>query len=111
LPEPSVSDDWIASAAAQAVSGLSPADVQASVARQFPDLDAASHDMVTARVLTAALALMKPQIDPSAPMSDGQMFHIQFMMEMMSQYIEAVSNTLQAVHNEMITMARATKGQ
>ncbi len=41
----------------------------------------------------------------------GTMFHMQFMMEMMSQYIEAVSNTLQAVHTEMITMARATKGQ
>jgi prefoldin subunit 5 len=39
------------------------------------------------------------------------MFHMQFQMQIMSQYIEAVSNTLSAVHNEMITMARATKGQ
>jgi hypothetical protein len=41
----------------------------------------------------------------------GLMFHMQFQMQIMSQYIEAVSNTLSAVHNEMITMARATKGQ
>jgi hypothetical protein len=41
----------------------------------------------------------------------GKMFSMQFYMQIMSQYIEAVSNTLSAVHNEMITMARATKGQ
>jgi hypothetical protein len=39
------------------------------------------------------------------------MFNMQFHMQIMSQYIEAVSNTLSAVHNEMITMARSTKGQ
>ncbi len=39
------------------------------------------------------------------------MFNMQFHMQIMSQYIEAVSNTLSAVHNEMITMARAVKGQ
>lgn len=39
------------------------------------------------------------------------MFNMQFHMQVMSQYVEAVSNTLSAVHNEMITMARATKGQ
>ncbi len=41
----------------------------------------------------------------------GTMFQLQFRMQIMSQYIEAVSNTLSAVHNEMTTMARATKGQ
>ncbi len=39
------------------------------------------------------------------------MFQMQFFMQIMSQYIEAVSNTLSAVNNEMVTMARATKGQ
>lgn len=39
------------------------------------------------------------------------MFNMQFHMQVMSQYIEAVSNTLSAVNNEMVTMARATKGQ
>lgn len=39
------------------------------------------------------------------------MFSLQFHMQTMSQYIEAVSNTLSAVNNEMVTMARATKGQ
>ena len=38
------------------------------------------------------------------------MFALQFAMQMMSQYMEACSNTLSAVHNEMMTMARATKG-
>ncbi len=41
----------------------------------------------------------------------GTMFRMQFQMQIMSQYMEAVSNTLSAVNNEMITMARATKGQ
>jgi len=41
----------------------------------------------------------------------GTMFQMQFRMQIMSQYIEAVSNTLSAVHQEMMTMARATKGQ
>ncbi|MCH9608593.1 MAG: hypothetical protein S4CHLAM45_11710 [Chlamydiales bacterium] len=39
------------------------------------------------------------------------MFKMQFQMQVMSQYTEAVSNTLSAVNNEMITMARAVKGQ
>jgi hypothetical protein len=39
------------------------------------------------------------------------MFQLQFRMQIMSQYVEAVSNTLSAVHQEMMTMARATKGQ
>lgn len=39
------------------------------------------------------------------------MFNMQFHMQIMSQYVEAVSNTLTAVHMEMVTMARATKGQ
>ena len=41
----------------------------------------------------------------------GQMFKMQFNMQMMSQYVEATSNTLSAVHNEMMSMARAVKGQ
>lgn len=41
----------------------------------------------------------------------GMMFNMQFHMQIMSQYIEAVSNTLSAVHQEMMSMARATKGQ
>lgn len=41
----------------------------------------------------------------------GTMFRMQFQMQVMSQYMEAVSNVLSAVNNEMITMARATKGQ
>ena len=39
------------------------------------------------------------------------MFKMQFHMQIMSQYVEAVSNTLSAVNNEMMTMARAVKGQ
>lgn len=38
------------------------------------------------------------------------MFQLQFHMQIMTQYIEAVSNVLSAVHQEQITMARATKG-
>ena len=38
------------------------------------------------------------------------MFQMQFHMQVMTQYIEAVSNTLSALHQEMVTMARATKG-
>ena len=41
----------------------------------------------------------------------GVMFKMQFNMQMMSQFIEACSSTLTAVHSEMLTMAKATKGQ
>lgn len=40
----------------------------------------------------------------------GAMFNLQFHMQIMSQFMEACSNSLSAVHNEMMTMARATKG-
>lgn len=40
----------------------------------------------------------------------GTMFNLQFRMQILSQYMEAVSNVLTAVHTEMITMARAVKG-
>jgi hypothetical protein len=33
------------------------------------------------------------------------MFQLQFRTQTMSQYLETVSNTLSAMHNEMITMA------
>lgn len=41
----------------------------------------------------------------------GTMFNMQFHMQMLSQFVEAASNTLTAVHNEMLSMAKATKGQ
>lgn len=41
----------------------------------------------------------------------GQMFKLQFHMQVMSQYLEATSNVLTAVHTEMVKMAQATKGQ
>ncbi|MEG0036892.1 MAG: DUF5407 family protein [Victivallaceae bacterium] len=40
----------------------------------------------------------------------GTMFNLQFRMQILSQYMEAVSNVLTAVNTEMITMARAVKG-
>ena len=41
----------------------------------------------------------------------GVMFKMQFHMQMMSQFVEACSSTLTAVHQEMMGMAKATKGQ
>jgi len=55
------------------------------------------------------LALL--QDTSSGTVNLGTMFTMQFKMQVMSQFTEAVSNTLSAVHNEMVTMARATKGQ
>jgi flagellar biosynthesis chaperone FliJ len=55
--------------------------------------------------------LSKLESATSGTVNLGQMFQMQFQMQVLSQYIEAVSNTLSAVHNEMVTMARATKGQ
>ena len=40
----------------------------------------------------------------------GTMFNLQFRMQILSQYMESVSNILTAVNTEMITMARAVKG-
>lgn len=41
----------------------------------------------------------------------GTMFNMQFHMQMLSQFVEATSNTLTAVHGEMVNMAKAVKGQ
>jgi len=43
--------------------------------------------------------------DPAA------MFELQIRMQTASQYIEACSNVMSAIHNEMIGLARATKGR
>lgn len=40
----------------------------------------------------------------------GTMFNLQFRMQILSQYMESVSNILTAVNTEMLTMARAIKG-
>ncbi len=55
--------------------------------------------------------LSQLQSPSSGTISLTLMFQMQFHMQILSQYCEAVSNTLSAVHSEMITMARATKGQ
>ena len=46
----------------------------------------------------------------SGSVSLQDMFRLQFSMQMMSQYIEAVSNIMSSSHSEMMTMARAVKG-
>lgn len=55
--------------------------------------------------------LNKLESSTGGTVSLGLMFQLQFKMQIMSQYTEAMSNILSAVNNEMITMARATKGQ
>ena len=55
--------------------------------------------------------LQKLEKQTSGSVSLSTMFQMQFRMQIMSQYVEAVSNTLSAVNNEMMTMARAVKGQ
>lgn len=67
--------------------------------------------------LTAYTDAVKKQMAELSSKSTGgnvdlaTMFKLQFQMQMMSQYIEAMSNVLSSVHQEMMTMARATKGQ
>ena len=66
--------------------------------------------------LSAHVTLVKKYLDDlnkstTGDINLGQMFKLQFFMQVMSQYIEATSNTLTAVHTEMIKMAQATKGQ
>ncbi len=39
------------------------------------------------------------------------MFELQIAMQTGSQYLEACSNVLSAVHQSMMSMARATKGR
>ena len=41
----------------------------------------------------------------------GKMMELQMQMTMMSQYVEATSSVLQAMHQQMMSMARAVKGQ
>ncbi|NGX55047.1 MAG: hypothetical protein KR126chlam2_00669 [Chlamydiae bacterium] len=55
--------------------------------------------------------LKKLQSATSGAVSLSTMFTLQFNMQVMSQYMEAVSNTLTAVNTEMINMAKGAKGQ
>ena len=55
--------------------------------------------------------LQQIQSESSGNVNLGTIFQMQFRMQIMSQYIESVSNTLSAINNEMLTMARVTKGQ
>jgi hypothetical protein len=57
------------------------------------------------------LEQLKKEADAGGSVSPAVMLQLQFQMQQMSQYIEAVSNTLSAIHQEMMSMARATKGR
>lgn len=66
--------------------------------------------------LAAHVNLVKKYLDElgkstTGDVNLGQMFKLQFHMQVMSQFIEATSNVLSGIHGSMITMARATKGQ
>ena len=41
----------------------------------------------------------------------SDMFRMQMAMQLMSQYTETTSNSMTAVHQLMMSMAKATKGQ
>lgn len=56
------------------------------------------------------LSVLEQSASTGGSVNIGVMFQLQFKMQIMSQFLEAVSNSLSAVHQEMITMARATKG-
>jgi hypothetical protein len=73
----------------------------------FEQLQAAMAAQI-AQINTLSQQLQQGQsgsVDPAA------MFQLQFRMQVMSQYIEACSNVLSAIHQQMMSMARATKGQ
>jgi hypothetical protein len=112
---PTAEADWIAVEAGRIAAGASVAEVQANAATAFPDLSPADVNVLAARAVIQAAKDVRAElaIQPGGASADdlGRMFHMQFMMEMMSQYIEGVSNVLQSLHEEMASMARATKGQ
>jgi hypothetical protein len=54
---------------------------------------------------------IEQQMAQGGEVSLATMFQLQFQMQIMSQYIEAVSNMLSALNSEMMTMARSIKGQ
>jgi hypothetical protein len=66
---------------------------------------------LNAATKSTSAALEQLGSSDSGNMDIATMFQLQFHMQVMSQYVEAVSNVLSAVHNEMITLARTTKGQ
>lgn len=55
--------------------------------------------------------LSKLESSKGSSVNLADMFTLQYKMQVLTQYTEAVSNTMSAVHNEMVVMARATKGQ
>ena len=60
------------------------------------------------RIIENLLNQMKKD---NGTMNLSSMMELQFRMQMMSQYVEAVSNLMTEVHNAMMTLIRGIKGQ
>jgi hypothetical protein len=73
----------------------------------FEQLQAAIAAQI-ARINTLSQQLQQGQ---SGSVDPAVMFQLQIQMQVMSQYIEACSNVLSAIHQQIMSMARATKGQ
>jgi len=63
--------------------------------------EAMEQQLAQLRKLDAAGGTVEPSV----------MFELQIKMQTASQYIEGCSNVMSAIHNEMISIARATKGR
>jgi hypothetical protein len=79
-----------------------------------PKLDQMSADELIA-MMTRVSAEMKAKFDaitkPGQQVDPAAMFELQIAMQTSSQYLEACSNVLSALHQMMMSQARAIKGQ
>jgi hypothetical protein len=88
-------------------------DLRGSVANapsvNFEDLQTGYHQ--NAEKIQAKIQELKDRATDGRGVDTQAMYELQIVMQTGSQYIEACSSVLSAVHQAMMSMAKATKGQ
>ena len=87
------------------------AQLQTQLQQQDLDIAALQRQMTEYQQKIQELVAEIEAAEKDGHVSIDKMMQLQMQMNSMSQYVEAVSSALQAMHQAMMSMARAIKGQ
>lgn len=87
------------------------AQLQTQLQQQDLDIAALQRQMTEYQQKIQELVAEIEAAEKDGHVSIDKMMQLQMQMSLMSQYVEAVSSALQAMHQSMMSMARAIKGQ
>ncbi|HUC61109.1 MAG TPA: DUF5407 family protein [Alphaproteobacteria bacterium] len=87
------------------------AQLQTQLQQQDLDIAALQRQMTEYQQKIQELVAEIEAAEKDGHVSIDKMMQLQMQMSLMSQYVEAVSSALQAMHQAMMSMARAIKGQ